>query len=111
MLNFLIPLFSNFQKEHTSEYWASELFSGLVRLVYFAYCIRQGMKELQNDTVPLPYPRILAIVIEAFNVIALVFILTQIDGTQIASIIPNIIIGTGMAYLLTQNLRITFNNG
>ncbi len=63
------------------------------------------MKELKNDNIELPYPRILAILIEAFNVVTFIFILTQLEELQIISLIPNLIIVTGMAYLLTQNLK------
>ncbi|MEQ8947431.1 MAG: hypothetical protein RIC90_08145 [Balneola sp.] len=91
-----------------SMFWISEVFAGLVAIVYLAYCVKQGLMELQNDNIELPYPRILAILIEAFNVVALAYILTQLEGSQFVSMIPNIIIATGMGYLLTQNLRITF---
>lgn len=89
-------------------FWISEVFAGMIAVVYLAYCVKQGMKEFQNDNSELPYPRILAILIEAFNVVALAYILTQLQGSQFVSMIPNIIIVTGMGYLLSQNLRITF---
>lgn len=91
-----------------SMFWIFEIFAGMVAVVYLAYCVKQGMKELQNDNIELPYPRILAILIEAFNVLALAYVLTQLERSQFVSMIPNIIIVTGMGYLLTRNLRITF---
>lgn len=107
-LSFLISVITaNYEVTKDSMFWISEVFAGMVAVVYLVYCVRQGMKELQDDNIDLPYPRLLAILIEAVNVLALIFILTQFEGSQIASIIPNIIIGTGMAYLLTLNLRIT----
>lgn len=77
----------------------------MVAVVYLAYCVKQGMKELNNDNVELPYPRILAILIEAFNVLTFIFVLTQLEVSQIVSLIPDLIIVIGMAYLLTQNLK------
>jgi hypothetical protein len=106
-INFLITeLTTSFIEPLDSLFWISELFAGLVAIVYLSYCIKQGLKELQNDNIELPYPRILAILIEAFNVIAFIFILTQINASQIVSVFPNLIIVGGMAYLLTQNVRI-----
>lgn len=108
-LNFIISgLTSTYEGTMNAIFWISEIFTGVVAVVYLAYCVRQGIKELQNDNIELPYPRILAILIEAFNVVALAYILTKLEGLQIVSMIPNIIIVTGMGYLLTQNLRITF---
>ncbi|MEQ9169436.1 MAG: hypothetical protein RIE55_00260 [Marinoscillum sp.] len=109
VLSFLISvLTANYEGTMDSMFWISEVFAGLVAIVYLAYCVKQGLMELQNDNIELPYPRILAILIEAFNVVALAYILTQLEGSQFVSMIPNIIIATGMGYLLTQNLRITF---
>ncbi|MFY0605867.1 MAG: hypothetical protein JXR10_04075 [Cyclobacteriaceae bacterium] len=109
-LNFLISeITGTYEGTKDTMFWISEVFGGMIAVVYLAYCVKQGMKELQNDNIELPYPRILAILIEAFNVVALAYILTQLEGSQFVSMIPNIIIVTGMAYLLTQNLRITFN--
>jgi hypothetical protein len=106
-LNFLISeLTATYEGTMDLMFWISEVFAGIVAIVYLAYCVKQGIKELQNDNIELPYPRILAILIEAFNVVAFIFILTQIERSQIVSILPNLIIVAGMGYLLIQNLRI-----
>ncbi len=108
-LNFLISgITGTYEGTKDTMFWISEVFAGMIAVVYLAYCVKQGMKEFQNDNSELPYPRILAILIEAFNVVALAYILTQLQGSQFVSMIPNIIIVTGMGYLLSQNLRITF---
>ncbi|MEQ9302851.1 MAG: hypothetical protein RJQ14_02975 [Marinoscillum sp.] len=111
VLNFLTNLLTANEKTMDPMFWISEVFAGIIAVVYLAYCVKQGRKELRNDNIELPYPRILAILIEASNVAALSFILTKIEGSEIVSLIPNIIIVIGMGYLLTQNLRITFENG
>ncbi len=86
--------------------WAGELFGLLVTISYAAYCIKQGILELKNDNLETPYLRILAIMIELFNVLTFVFILTQVPELNYISELPNFLIVTGMCYLLTQNIRI-----
>ncbi|MEQ9309253.1 MAG: hypothetical protein RLN90_07335 [Balneolaceae bacterium] len=109
-LNFLFNfLTSDYGSETEPLLWASELFAGLVALVYITYCIRQGTKELKNDNSELPYPRILAILIELFSVVIFIFNLTQLEQIDFISILPNLILVTGMGYLLTQNLKIVIN--
>jgi len=106
-LNFLFAqLTATYDQSVDNLFWITEVFAGIIVVVYVAYCFKQGMKELQNDNIELPYPRILAIIIEAFSVVALIFVLTQIEGLQIVSILPNLIIATGMGFLLIQNLKI-----
>ncbi|MGL1889902.1 MAG: hypothetical protein OCD76_25540 [Reichenbachiella sp.] len=106
-LIFLITeLTANHEGTLDSIFWISEIFTGLVVFVYLTYCIKQGTKELQNDNTELLYPRILAVTIEVFIVGGFIFVLTQVNGTQITPLIPNLILVVGMGYLLTQNLRI-----
>lgn len=111
-LNFLITeLTSIYDRPTDNLFWVSEVFGGLVAIVYLAYCVKQGIKELQNDNIELPYPRILAILIEAFNVVAFTYMLTLLKGSQILSILPNLVIVIGMGYLLIQNLKILVRRG
>ncbi|MBV6642388.1 MAG: hypothetical protein KI791_16840 [Cyclobacteriaceae bacterium] len=106
-LNFLIAeLTSIYDKPTDNLFWISEVFGVLVAIVYLAYCVKQGIKELQNDNIELPYPRILAILIEAFNIVAFTYMLTLLKGSQILSILPNLVIVIGMGYLIIQNLKI-----
>ncbi len=81
------------------------MFAGLVVALYLAYCIKQGVKELRNGNLELTYLKILAILIESFNVLAFIYILTQLSASDI-NLIPEFLIVAGMAYLLIQNIRI-----
>ena|GEM_PF-5780919 len=106
-LNFIITeLTSIYDRPTDNLYWISEVFGGLAAIVYLVYCVKQGIKELHNDNIELPYPRILAILIESFNVVAFIYFLTRLEELQILPMLPNLVVVTGMGYLLIQNLRI-----
>ncbi|MEM9338428.1 MAG: hypothetical protein AAGA66_06840 [Bacteroidota bacterium] len=109
-LGFLISLLKETDLESTHLFpWVSEIFAGLVASTYFAYCIRQGRKELNGENIELPYPRILAMLIETFNVILAISIIIQMERFPLLSVLPNLVITLGMAFLLIQNLRISFS--
>jgi len=109
-LNYLVSvIFMYFTEQAHPADWIIDLIGGMMALVYLAYCIRQGTMELKNLNCELPYPRILAILIELFSVGSFVFVLTQLEQIDL-TILPDLILMTGMGYLFTQNLRIAFGN-
>jgi len=106
-VNFIISeITATYEHPLNPFFWISEIFAGLVVTLYAVYCIKQGLKELQNDNLELPYLRILAILIESINVLTFVYLLTQLGGSDLIPLIPNFLIMIGMGYLLTKNLRI-----
>ncbi len=86
--------------------WIGEITIILVTVTYSAYCIKQGIRELKNSNLDVPYLRILAILVELVNVAAFFFFLKYTSELENGWLLLNILITTGMAYLLIQNLRI-----